>query len=145
MLERLREDLKTAMKAADKLSVTTIRMLLAEGQKEQINKKKELDESEWIAIFKRGVKSREESLEHFRRSDRSDLVAKEEAEINILKRYLPQQMTGAALEKLVDEVIASLNVSSKKEMGVVMKAVMSKHGSQVDGKEVQKAVLEKLS
>ncbi|MDP3980870.1 MAG: GatB/YqeY domain-containing protein [Chlamydiota bacterium] len=145
MLAKLQEDLKSAMKASDKLRVSTIRMMVAEGQKEQINNQKDLTLEQWQVILKRGIKTREESLEHFRKNNRNDLVEKEEAEIEVLKAYLPQQLTGEALEKLVDEVIGVLKVSQKKDMGLVMKTVMSSHGNQVDGKEVQRIVLQKLS
>lgn len=144
MLDKLQQDLKDAMKAGDKIKLGVIRMVMAEGKKDQINRGQELNETEWMALFKKGVKTREESLVHFRKSGRDDLIQKEEAEIEILKNYMPQQVSGEALEKIVEDVISALQATSKAQMGQVIKTVMSKHGSQVDGKEVQKIVLDKL-
>jgi len=144
LLDRLTDDVKTAMKAreADRLSV--LRMTLSEIKNARIAKGDDLDEAEVIQVIKKAIKSRTESAEQYEAGDRKDLADKELAEAELLKAYLPEQITGDALVAVVDAAIAETGATSIKDMGGVMKAVMAAHGSSVDGKEVGALVKSRL-
>lgn len=145
MLEKIRSDMTVAMKAGDKVKLGTLRMIIAEIQKEQIDRQRPLKDEEVMGVIKRGMKTRSESIEQFEKGGRQDLVEKERKELEILKLYLPSQLTGEALKTVVEEVIGTLKASSKKDIGLVMKTVMAQYGSQVDGKEVQTLVSQRLN
>jgi uncharacterized protein YqeY len=143
-MEKIKTDLHAAMKASDRLKSETLRMLKSEIQKEEIVKQRALNNEEILAVLKRSIKQRQDSTTQFEQAGRPELAQKEKAEIDILKVYLPSQLTGDALKAVVDEVIQTLKATSKKDTGLVMKTVMAKYGAQVDGKEVQTLVGEKL-
>lgn len=144
LYEKIRVHMQAAMKSGEKRKLETLRMILAEIKKEEIDTQKTATDENVLGIIKKGIKTRQESVSQFEKGGRMDLSEKEKIEIEVLKAYLPSQLTGEALKKIVDEVIATLKATSKKEMGLVMKTVMGQYGSQVDGKEVQSLVSEKL-
>lgn len=141
---QLKRDIISAMKSGDKRCLETLRMISADIQKEEIQKAHPLSHEESLNVLKRGVKTRLESISQFEKGARQDLVDKEKEQIEIIKKYLPSQLSGEALKKIVEDSIQSLKISSKKEMGLVMKAILAQYGSQVDGKEVQSLVSERL-
>jgi len=145
MLEKVRSDIHAAMKSGEKVKLSTLRMVLADIKKEEIDRQRPLNNEEILGIFKRAMKSRAESMTQFEKGGRLDLVEKEKQEYKILQSYLPSQLTGEALKAVVEEVISTLKASSKKDIGLVMKTVMGQYGSQVDGKEVQSLVSQKLN
>jgi uncharacterized protein YqeY len=144
LIDRLTEDMKTAMKARESLRVQTLRFTLADLKNVRIEKGEDLTDEEVIQVLRRAVKRREESIEQYRGGGREDLAEKEAAEAEILRAYLPQMMDGAALAAAVDAAIAETGATSPKEMGKVMKHVMSAHAGKVDGKQVQAVVRERL-
>lgn len=137
LLDKIRQEMRSALKSGEKRKLETLRMVVAEAQKDEIERQRPLNDDEVLALIKRGIKTRAESISQFEKGGRQDLVEKEKEQTEILKIYLPQQLSVEALKSAVQEVIATLKVSSKKDMGLVMKTVMGKYGSQVDGKEVQ--------
>ena len=104
----------------------------------------DLDEATEIQVLTKQVKSREDSVEQYDSAGRKDLADKERAEIEVLRRYLPEQMGEDEVRALVQKTITDLGLSSKKEMGQVMKAIMAEHRGKVDGKLVQKFASELL-
>jgi uncharacterized protein YqeY len=144
LIDRLSEDLKTAMKARETERVGLIRMVISEIKNARIQKGSDLSEDEAAAVVKRGIKSRSESIEQFRQGGREDLVAHEEREIGWLRGYLPEPLTGAALAQVVEEAIQKVGATSAKDMGAVMKEVLGAHSARVDGKEVQALVRSRL-
>ncbi len=144
MKQRLYDDMKTAMKASDKVALGCLRMVISDIKKEEIDARKELGSEEVIRILKKGIKSREDSIVMFEKGQRADLAAKEKEEVQILKKYLPAQLPQAQVEQIVAQKIAELGVTGKAQTGQVMKAVMAQCGSQVDGKLVQQIVASKL-
>lgn len=140
LLQGLSADLKTAMKARESERVGLIRLVLAEIQNARIAKGSELTEEEIAAVLKRGIKSRTESIEQFRRAGREDLATHEEREAAMLRTYLPEPLTGADLARIVDETVQRLGASTMKDMGMVMKEVLGAHAARVDGKELQALV-----
>ena len=138
MLDRLQADLKTAMLARDALRTQVLRMALAAYKNEAVAKglspQGVLPEAEAIALFKRLVKSREDSVEQFAKAGHAERAASEQAEIAILRAYLPAMLEGEQLETAVRKAISDSGASTKKDMGLVMKALQAAHGAGYDGK-----------
>ena len=131
-------------RAAPRLSA--LRMLKAALMNREVEKGRALDESESRQVVTALVKQRRDSIEQFTRGGRQDLADKEAAEISVLESYLPAAVDPAAVERAVAEAIAETGASSPKDIGRVMKAVMSKlSGQNVDGKTVNELVRSKLS
>lgn len=136
--ETLSSDMKAAMKAGDKLRVSTIRLLSADLKNEEISRGRELSEEEIIELVQRQVKRRREAVEQYTKGGRAELAEKEAAEAAILEEYLPQQLTDDELVSIINEVIAETGASSKKEMGKVIGAVMPRVKGRADGARVSK-------
>ncbi|MCI0408215.1 MAG: GatB/YqeY domain-containing protein [Acidobacteria bacterium] len=144
MIERFQEDLKRAMKAGDKLTVSVLRMLISELKYSAIDEKRDLGEAEVAALIQKSIRSRKESIEAFRTGGRPELAEKEEAELKILELYLPAQMQGPELEQAVDRLLSELNVTQKKDMGRAMKEFMSRYRGKADGKAVNALIASRL-
>ncbi|HEU4951628.1 MAG TPA: GatB/YqeY domain-containing protein [Holophagaceae bacterium] len=144
MIEKLTADLKASMLAKDAARTGVLRMALAAYKNEAVAKglgpQGELPEADAIALFKRLVKSREDSVEQFTKAGHADRAALEQAEIAVLKAYLPAMLEGVQLENAVREAIASSGAASKKDMGLVMKALQAAHGGAFDGKAASSLV-----
>src|SRR5688572_13318791 len=130
--KRLNADLKTAMKAREADRVGVIRLVLSDLNYARIDKKRELTEEDVAQVLKRGMKSRGESIEQFRKGGREDLAQKEEREVEILRGYLPEPITGPALAAIVEQAIQKAGATTAKDMGAVMKLVLGEHGARVD-------------
>jgi uncharacterized protein len=133
LAEKLFEDQKEASKAKDRFRLTVIRMLRAELQNGAIAKKSPLDADEELVILTREVKRRQESLGDYERSGRQDLIDDLHKEIDILKKYLPEQLTEEELKQIVHEVIAESGAETKREMGKVMSLLMPRIKGRADG------------
>jgi len=138
LLAKLQEDLKDAMRARDVTTKETLRMTIAALKNRRIEAGEDLDEGTELQVLTKQVKSREDSVEQYEAADRKDLADKERAEIEVLRRYLPEQLSEDAVRALVEKVISDQGLTSRKEMGQVMKAIMAEHRGKVDGKLVQK-------
>ena len=138
MLDRLQADLKTAMLSRDAARTQVLRMALAAYKNEAVAKGLSpqgiLAEADALAVMKRLVKSREDSVAQFQKVGHADRAAQEQAEIALLKVYLPAMLEGADLEAAVKAAIAETGAASKKDMGTVMKALQAAHGGSLDGK-----------
>ena len=138
MLTRLQAELKTAMLARDASRTQVLRMALAAYKNEAVAKglgpQGTLSEADAVAVFKRLVKSREDSVAQFETGGQMDRAAQELAEIEFLKPYLPALLKGPALEAAVRAAIAQSGATAKKDMGLVMKALQAAHGPAIDGK-----------
>ena len=145
LLERLTDDMKTAMKAGDKDTLGVVRRAIAAMQNARIEKREDLDEQEEIKVIRSIAKQHKESIEQFRAAGREDLATKEEAELEILSTYLPAEMDQAQLEALIDAAIAETGASSMKDMGGVIKIVMAKAQGQAEGGAVSALVKGKLA
>ncbi len=142
--EQLLADLKASMKAKDtvkKATVTMIRAAILQVEKDQ---KVELDDDGILEIIAKQMKQRRDALADFEKAGREDLIEQTKQEMQVIKTYLPQQMTREEVEVIVDETIQETGASSAKEMGQVMKAVMPKLKGRADGKLVNQIVREKL-
>lgn len=145
ILEQLNQDMKEAMRAKDRERLTTIRMLKSSIQNEEIDKGRDLTADEELAILSREKKQRLDSFAEFSKADRQDLVEKIEKEIDIVDKYLPEQLSDDELENIVKETIAEVGAESMKDMGAVMGAIMPKVQGRADGSKINVLVRKLLS
>lgn len=145
LIEKIERDLKNALKSKDQLRVSTLRLLKSAIGYLAIEKKDDLKDDDVISVIKKQVKQRKDSIEGFKKGNREDLAQKEHSELEILKVYLPEEITPEALSVIIDEAINETGASTSKDMGMVMKAVMAKTKGSADGKAVSSIVNEKLN
>jgi uncharacterized protein YqeY len=143
--ERLAEEMKSALRSRDTLRLSVIRMARAAVKNKEIEERKQLDDSAVLKVIGGLVKKGEESLAHFREADRGDLIDKQEKELEILRSFLPQQLSKDELLTLVGEAIRETEALDMKDLGKVMKSLMPKIAGRADGKVVHQMVVEKLS
>ena len=140
LTEKIRTDLTAAMKAQEKEGLSTLRMLQSSLKNEQINLGHELSDEEAMSVIRKAVKQRQDSIEQYSNAGRTELADKERAEMELLKTYLPAEMSEAELEAGLREIIASTGAQSKKDMGKVMKEATAKYKGRADGKKIQEVV-----
>ena len=145
MFEQIKNDLLESMKKQDKFKTSVLRMLKSSLQSAEIDKKSNLTDDEVLSVIKKQVKVRETSLEEYKSYERMDLVEELNKEINILKSYLPEELSDNELNKIIDEQFNITNPTSMKDMGKVIKAVSSVVGTRADMSKVSKIVKEKIS
>ncbi|MFA5115953.1 MAG: GatB/YqeY domain-containing protein [Candidatus Omnitrophota bacterium] len=144
--EKILSDYKEAMKAKDSLRSSALSFLRAQMMNAAIDKKKkDLDDVEAIAVIKKQIKQRQDSIEQFTKGSRMDLVEKETRELQILKSYLPPELGEEEIKKIIEEAVAQLGASGMKDMGKVMKEANAKIAGQADGKLVSDLVRQRLS
>jgi uncharacterized protein YqeY len=143
--ERIMGDYKEAMKAKDQNASSVLSFLRAQMSYAALDKKKDtLDDPEVVAVIKKLVKQHQDSIEQFTAGGRKDLAEKEEKELVVLKRYLPEEMDPAALAKLIDDTVKETGAAGIKDMGRVMKEVMARAAGRADSKTVSDKVRERL-
>ena len=145
LIERINEDLKSAMKSGDKLrteTIRSIRALILEFQKSGSGK--ELNEEEEMKLLSGAAKKRKDSIEQFRLAGREDLASKEEKELEIIHQYLPDQFTREKIKSEVDRIAKLIGALSKEDFPKLMPAVMKELKGKADGKEVRSVVEEYL-
>lgn len=144
--EKILNDYKEAMKNRDTLKSSVLSFLRADMMNFALAKKKEkLDDSEVISAIKKQIKQRQDSIEQFTKGARLEMAEKEKKESEILKTYLPAELSADEIKKVIEEAIASTNAQGIKDMGRVMKEVTAKVSGQADGKLVSGLVRERLS
>lgn len=144
LLERLNNDLKSAMKNKDKDRLSVIRMVKASLQNEKLKDGKDLDEDAELTVLSREVKQRKDSLHEFEKAGRADLVEKVQTELEILSEYMPKPLSEEELVEIIQQTIAEVGAASKKDMGKVMSAIMPKIKGKADGAIVNKLVQKHL-
>jgi len=145
MLTKLSNDMKQAMRSKDKAKLLTIRSLISEIKKTEIDTRKKLTDDEILAILSKAVKSRKDSSILFRQGNRPELAEKEEMEIEIINGYLPKKLSESEIESIIDELIKETGASSMKDMGMIMKEFKIKYANKADGRIVSTIVKSKLS
>lgn len=139
--EKILNDYKEAMKSKDALKSSVLSFLRADMINAAIAKKKnKLDDSEAIAVVKKQIKQRQDSIEQFTKGNRPEMAEKESKELAILKAYLPPEMPEEEIKKIIAEAIAATGAQGMKDMGKVMKEVNAKIAGQADGKLVSELV-----
>ncbi|MBP7835867.1 MAG: GatB/YqeY domain-containing protein [Candidatus Omnitrophica bacterium] len=143
--EKILNDYKEAMKARDSLKSSVLSFLRADMMNLAVAKKKKaLDDSEVITVIKKQIKQRQDSIEQFTKGDRIEMAEKEKKELELLKPYLPPEISGDEIKKVIEEVMAATAASGMKDMGRVMKEVNARIAGQADGKLVSDLVRERL-
>ena len=144
MLDRLQAELKAAMLAKDAPRTGVLRMALAAYKNEAVAKglgpQGTLGEADALAVLKRLVKSREDSVEQFNKAGHPERAAVEQAEIGVLREFLPAMLEGVQLEQAVREAIQATGAQSRKQLGAVMKALQASHGAAFDGKAASQLI-----
>jgi len=144
--EKIFNDYKEAMKNRDTLKSSVLSFLRAAMINAAIDKKKKnLEDNDCIAVIKKQVKQRQESIEQFQKGNRQDLADKETKELEILKSYLPPELPAEEIKKIIEEAIALTSAQDMKDMGKVMKEVTAKITGRADSKLVSDLVRERLS
>src|SRR5205807_774240 len=140
LTEQVRADLTESMKARTAERTSTLRMLQAAIKNEQINVGHELSDEEALGVIRKSIKQRQDSVEQYTKGNRPELAAKEQAEIEILKSYMPPELSDSELESGLREIIASSGAQSKKDMGKVMKEATVRYIGRADGRKIQEIV-----
>lgn len=142
---KITEDIKSSLKNGNKDRVSALRLLLSAIKQKEIDSRSELSDQEVIQITTKLAKQRKESINQYSKANRTDLVQKEELELNILSGYLPSQLDEKELKKIVEETLQEIGSTDKSEMGKVMGALTKKLKGKADMGEVSKLVKEKLN
>jgi len=142
--EQLFEEQKEATRARDRFRLSVIRMLRSELQNSAIAKRAPLDAEEELAVLTREVKKRQESMGDYQKANRQELLDDLKREIEILKKYLPEQLSEQELEKMVEAAIAETGADTRRDMGKVMGLLMPRVKGKADGSIVRRMVEEKL-
>jgi len=143
--KQLTDDLKAAMKAGDKSTMETVRSLKSMIREKEIELNRELTEEDQMQVLSSAAKRRKESIESYQEGGRDDLVQQEEAELAVIEKYLPEQMSEDEIRQLVEEVLEETGAETMQDMGTVMETIMPKVRGKADGSVVQQIVREKLS
>ncbi len=139
--EKILSDFKEAMRAKDSVKISILSFMRAQFSYLLLEKnKKVLEDADCVAIIKKLIKQHQDSIEQFKAGSRQDLVDKETRELVILKAYLPEEISGELLKKIVDDAIISTQAAGIKDMGKVMKEVLAKTSGAADGKLVSEMV-----
>jgi hypothetical protein len=145
IIEQLNDDMKTAMRGGDKFRTATIRNLKSAIKYAEIEAGHSLDDAEVLIVIAKQAKQRRDSIEEFKKANRTDLVENEEAELALLEAYLPEQISEAVIREKAQAVIAELAVTDMKGLGQVMNRMMAEFKGQADGKLINRVVRQLLS
>ena len=143
--ERLLEDLQDAMRRRDEIRRSTLRLIRAAIQNEEIALQKKLDDAGILRILSTQVRQHQESITEFRRGNRPDLVEKEEAELAIIRHYMPQQLSQEEIAQMAREVIAKIGARGLSDTGKVMGQLMPRVRGRADGAQVSQIVTQLLA
>lgn len=146
LLEEITKDMKQAMKNKQKDKMKVLRLLRSDLKKAKIdNRKEEFTEEDALSVITKAAKNRKESIESYKKGGRDDLVEEEKQELEIIEKYLPEQMSDDEIKELVEEVIEQTGASGMQDMGKVMGTIMPKVKGKADGSKVQSIVRSKLA
>lgn len=143
--EKLREDLKESLKQHDAARASVLRLLLSEIKNAELAQRKPLDDNKILDVITKEVKRHRESIEAFRRGNRSDLVAQEEAELSLLMGYLPKQLSRQEIVAAARQAISAIGAKGVSDKGRVMSQLMPQLRGKANGKEVSDVVAELLT
>lgn len=145
---RIPEDLKAAMKAKDTTALNALRALktaLTNAAIEKGGLGTALEENEVLAVVRKQLKQRQDSIEQFEKAGRTELAATEKAEIAVLERYLPAALSAEEIAALIDAAVAETGATGKADMGKVMKLVQERAAGRADGKTLSQEILKRLA
>ncbi|MBI4160894.1 MAG: GatB/YqeY domain-containing protein [Acidobacteria bacterium] len=142
--ERLHADLQAAVKARRPDRVAPLRLTLSQIRYAEIERRVPLSEPDLHALIGKAVRDRLEAADLYRKGGRPELAEKEEGEAALLRAYLPEPITGPALERLVDALLEELGIREKRRLGEAMKAIMERHRGRIDGAEASRLLAARL-
>lgn len=145
LVDRLREDLNQALRKGDKTRLSVIRLLISNINNAQIAKGAPVDDGDVVAVMNKQARQHRESIDAFRKGNRPDLTAKEEAELAVLTEYLPQQMSRDEIVAVARKVIEEVGASGPGEKGKVMSKLMPHLKGKAPGAEINAVVMELLA
>lgn len=145
LAETINNDALVAMKSADKFKLSVLRMLKSALQLEKINKKHDLSDEEVIAVVKKQIKLRKDSIEEFNKYNRTESVDNLKKEIEILEQYMPEELSPAEVEKIVNDIFKEMQPAGPQDMGKIMKEATARFAGKADLKTVSNIVKEKLN
>lgn len=140
----IHKDIAVAMKAGEKERLSTVRMLMSAIKYKEVDAHRELTDEETIAVISTLVKQRQDSIEQFTKGNRLDLVEKETKELEVLRTYLPPQLSEAEVRDIIKKAVAETGATGQKDMGKLMKVIMPQVKGKADGKMVNDIVKEAL-
>ncbi len=143
--DRISEDMKAAMRSGERARLSAIRLILAAVKQREVDERVTLDDAQVIAVLEKMIKQRRESIAQFQTGGRGDLVAKETAELDVVRSYLPAQLTDAEVSSLIEEAIRSTGAGSIKDMGKVMGAVRQQAQGRTDMGALSSRIKERLA
>ena len=142
--EKLQEDLKSSMKNKDTIRKSVVTLIRAAIKQHEVDNRVELADDAIIDIISKQLKQRKDSVAEFEKANRDDLVEETKSEIQVLERYLPQQLSEEELEKIVIETIAEVGATSMKDMGKIMATIKPKTAGRADGRKINELVKKNL-
>ena len=145
MLNKIRTDLKNALKNREKEKLTALRNLVSKIKTKEIDKREPLSDEECLKVCMSSAKQLKDSISQFKKGNRQDLADKEKVELDIISSYLPEQLSDNEIIAVIKKIIQDVNPNGASDMGKVMGPVMGKLAGKADGKYVQKLVLEELN
>ena len=145
LVTTVKAEMKAAMKARDKERLATIRLIQAEFKRVEVDERIDIDDSRALSILDKMVKQRRDSSTQYRDAGREELAAKEDAEIAVIQEFLPEQVSTADIEALIDEALAGIDATGMAAMGPLMGAIKPKLQGRADMGEVSKLVKAKLT
>ena len=137
--------LKDAMREKNEAKLSSLRSVLTAIKNREKEVRRSLDDPEVISLISTQIKQRKESIDHYRKAGREDLVKAEESEMQILQAYMPEEISADEMSQALDQVISEVGAVSMKDMGKVMKAAMAKLAGRADGRVINEMVKKKLS
>lgn len=143
--EKINNDMISYMKSKDSFSLGVVRMVKGAIQLEKINLKRELNDDEVVAVIAKQIKMRNDSVSEFEKAGRNDLVETYQKEIELLKQYMPRELSAEEINKIIDEAFASVNPTGPKDMGLIMREVSPKLKGRADMGKVNALIKERLA
>lgn len=145
LLEKINNDMITYMKSKDSFSLGVIRMVKGAIQLEKINKKRDLTDDEVITVISKQIKMRNDSINEFTKANREDLIEQNKKEIALLSTYMPAQLSELEINKIIDDAFNTVNPTSSKDMGLIMKEVSPKLKGKADMGKVNNIIKDRLA
>lgn len=143
--EQLNNDIKDAMRAKDKELLNTLRLITAAVKQVEVDERIDVNDERMLVILDKMTKQRKESIAQFEKANRDDLVAKEQFELGVIAKYLPEPLSAAEIGELIDEAIQSTGAEKIADMGKVMGLIKAKIQGRADMSEVSALIKAKLS
>lgn len=145
LLDRIEQDFKTALKGKDTITLSCLRMLKSSLKNKQVELGRALKDDEIQSVIVSMIKKGKDAIQEFKNGGREDLAAKEDEEIKVLYRYLPEQLSSDEIEAILKEIIEEVSAKGPKDMGKVMKVAMSRMAGRAQGREVSEIAKKLLS